>query len=356
MALCHPIVEVDLGAIAQNYEMLNKCCPHYCGATVKANAYGLGAVKIARRLASNGCRQFFVASMAEGIDLRHNHIEADIFVFAGLSAEDTNSFIRHRLYPVLNSLTEIIQWGAVNPPQGAAIHIDTGMNRLGLDREDVAGLLNDVNLVQACGAGIIMTHLAVADSPADPRNRRQLERFREVRSHFPSLMTSIGNSAGVLNGAEYSGDLARPGIGLYGGNAYTDQKNPFLPVVRLVAPLLQIRKLSIGDCVGYAGAFRAEKEMIIGAVGIGYADGVSRNLSKDATLVVHGLRRQILGRISMDTIMVDLSGTALGDLQAGMPVEIIGEAGVDIFAEWADTNSYEILTGLGARIERRYHG
>lgn len=354
MTLDQPTLEIDLNAIEMNYAYLQRACPAECGAVVKADAYGLGAARVSSYLASKGCRSFFVATKHEGITLRKTLRDETIYVLSGIARGEEATFLDHQLTPVLNSLDELTRWAAVNPPPGAAVHLDTGINRLGLDRVETAALVNRQELIKAAGVEILMTHYAFADAPDHPTNAEQLQRFKSVHENFPKLRTSIGNSAGLLNGPASAGDLARPGIGLYGGNPFSAKPNPMLPVTRLLAPIVQIKHLRKGDTVGYGGLYLAETNMRIGGLAIGYADGISRNLSADARVFVDGVACKILGRISMDTIVIDLSNPHLDKLAPGHPAEFIGATTLDQFSVWEKTFSYETLTSLGNRIKRVY--
>ncbi len=349
-----PTLHVDLSAIAENYNMLRKACPGECGATVKADAYGLGAIEVTRTLIKSGCTHFFVGTKKEGFDLRQHFPNIEIYVFSGALPGEEEDFIDGRLLPVLNSIDAIEKWRKVHPPAGAILHIDTGMNRLGLDPIEAQKLVTTPSLLDGAGVTKIMTHLSHASCVNAPENDQQLARFATFTDAFPMLETSIANSAGILNGLKYCGDLARPGIAIYGGSPYSDQKNPMRQTVRLTAPLLQKRYLKAGDTVGYDGLYTAPKDMTIGAVGFGYADGAPRALNKDAVFHIDGVSCSVLGRMSMDLLMVDLSNHDHEPYSLGQPVELIGKTSLDQFAAWSNTISYEILTGLGQRVSRRY--
>ena len=349
-----PTLRVDLGSIARNYSALRSRCPGECGATVKANAYGMGATHVVRALSLAGCRRFFVATLNEGVALRLSLSEGEIFVFSGFEQKDAATFRDSRLHPVLNSLEEINAWADTGPPPGAAIHVDSGMNRLRLDRGEARELMQRPSLIEDAGASILMTHLAFADMPGDARNLEQVAYFRTIASAFPRLQTSIGNSAGILNGAEFIGDLGRPGLGLYGCNPRDLENNALSPSIELIAPLLQTRTLSAGDSVGYGGLFRAREDMVIGAVGIGYADGLPRSLKQGTAFFVDGRPCKLLGQVSMDTILIDLSSTSSTKIPRGAPVEILGTTPPDALAQLSQRTAYELLTGIGDRVRREY--
>ena len=229
------------------------------------------------------------------------------------------------------------------------------MNRLGLRAADVDALTKRRDLLDALTLDFVMTHLACADEPAHPMNAEQLARFEKVRALVPRVRTSIGNSAGTLLDAAHRGDLARPGIALYGGNPFGDRPNPTEAVVTLTAPILQIHEVGEPEPVGYGATYVAAPPARIAIVGIGYADGYPRNLGNRGTAAVNGQRVPVVGRVSMDLISVDISGIPPDGVEVGAAVELIGPAvAVDEVAEAADTISYEILTGLGRRLAREY--
>ncbi|MEZ5559306.1 MAG: alanine racemase [Pseudomonadales bacterium] len=348
-------LRIDLGALAANYRLLARAArPGRCAGVVKADGYGLGAAQVARRLHADGCRDFFVASAREGAELRATLADARIFVFEGVRAEDLRLLVEARLTPVLNQPLDARRWRDAGAPSAVAVHVDTGMHRLGFLPEEVTrDALGDLEIV------LLLTHLACADEPEHPLNADQLNRFAAVRQRFPAVPVSIGNSAGVLQGVARCGDLGRPGIALYGGNPFVGavaaELAPGLrPVATLEGQILQLRRVAAGESVGYGAAYRAPDERRIAVVGLGYADGLPRLLSNRGEVWVSGRRRPILGRVSMDLTVVDVTGLDVG---VGDWVEFMG-AGVtvDEVAGWAETIAYEVLTGLGRRPERSYLG
>lgn len=317
-----------------------------CGAVVKADAYGLGVGPVVETLFGEGCRDFFVATLDEGIAVRRLAAGGRVYVLAGpLDDADADTMADARLLPVLNDADQAKCWRARGP---AAVHVDTGMNRLGfspqaIDSETFAGM--DVCL--------LMSHLANADEPSDPANARQQSRFEAVKALFPNVRTSFGNSAGALSGTE--SDLPRPGIALYGGNPFSYQPNPMRTVATLQSRVVALRRVPHGESVGYGGTYAANGDMRIAVLGIGYADGVSRLVSPRAEVVHGGALLPVVGRISMDLMQVD--ATAAEGIAVGDWVEIFGATvSIDDFAAWADTISYEVLTGIGRRVGRCYIG
>lgn len=318
---------------------------------MKANAYGLGVERVATSLADAGCKTFFVAALAEALELRALLPSVTIYVFSGVDAQSAPILRSNAIHPVLNTLEQIQLWAATAPPCGAAIHVDTGMNRLGLSAEEAATLQANPDLLRSCGAALLMTHLACADTPPHTLNAQQHSRFAALAKAFPQLKTSISNSAGALNTAK-GNDIARPGIGLYGGNPRPAMDMALKPVITLTAPILQIRTITAGESVGYGASFTAQHPMQTATVGIGYADGMMRAMSGKGYAYVGGKACPVLGRISMDSLVIDV--TDASGAQVGGEAELLGRTTVNDMAHWAGTISYEILTGLGARIKRRY--
>ncbi|HEX7034458.1 MAG TPA: alanine racemase [Pseudomonadales bacterium] len=340
-------LRIDLGALVANYARCrNAARPGTSAAVVKADAYGLGAEPVARALWAAGCRDFFVATAAEGTALRGGLPEAAIYVFEGARSDSVAELLAARLVPVLNHPAQLELWRRAAGGRPAAVHVDTGMNRLGFPAESSVDAFSGVNVC------LLVTHLACADQPDHPMNRRQLERLASVRRAFPGVPVSVGNAAALLCGGELVGDLGRPGIGLYGGNPYLGRPNPMRPVVTLEGRILQIRQVRAGESIGYGAAFTAREDMRVAVVGLGYADGLPRLLSNRGEAAFGGRRCPIVGRISMDLTTVDVSAVT-ADVDDW--VEFIGPTiPVDQVAEWAETIGYEVLTGLGRRPHRIY--
>lgn len=346
-----PVLHVDLAALTGNWRTFKAQVGNDIGATVKANAYGLGVEPVAKTLLKAGCSTFFVATLNEGLGLRQIAPKARIFVFSGIGTEDIPAFQEAQLTPVLNTLDEVQLWAAVSPAPGAALHVDTGMNRLGCAPSDITALAAAPDLVERAGLRILMSHLSCADTPEHPLNIAQQEAFKAIAAMFPQLSPSLSNSAGALNDV-LAADLARPGIGLYGGNPRPALAMPLKPVIRLTAPVLQTRALSKGDSVGYGADFTAAYDMSVATLGIGYGDGLPRSVSGHGHVYLGDTPCAILGRVAMDSIVVDLGSAPVP--KRGDHAEVIGRTSINEMARWASTISYEILTGLGQRVERRY--
>jgi alanine racemase len=347
---------VRLGAIAENYRTCRRLAGRAVAAgVVKADGYGMGAAPVARTLAAQGCGTFFVARLEEGITLRPVVPKARIFVFDGAREASVAALVTHNLTPVLNSLDEIALWSQQARGRDAAIHIDTGMSRLGLSPSELSVLaaetgqrLAGLNLV------LVMSHLACAEECESPMNREQLGRFRAGLAQLPPAPASLSSSGGILLGQDYAFDLVRPGLALYGGNPCAGRPNPFAVVARLTARILQLRRVDKGECVGYGATFQVEQPMRLATVALGYADGLLRALGNRGAGAIGGRKAPIVGRVSMDLMTLDV--TDMPDLVPGAEVELLGDTvRLEDVAQAAGTASYEVLTRLGgARIPRTY--
>ncbi|UCG73329.1 MAG: alanine racemase [Chromatiales bacterium] len=347
---------VDLDALAANFAVLTGlAAPARCAAVVKANAYGLGLEPVARKLDAAGCDCYFVANLAEALTLRAILPVADIYVFEGSWPGQEAAFVASELRPVINTLEQFERWAALPAPAPCALQVDTGMSRLGLS-------LADARQLAARGLGqvavdYLVTHLACADEPGHAVTPAQLTRFDEARVLFPGLPTSLGNTAGITQGEATRGDLVRAGIGLYGGNPSAQVPNPFHVVANLEGRVLQVREVGVGATVGYGAEFRVRETARLATLGLGYADGYPRSLGNRGYAVVDGHRLPVVGRISMDSLVIDVTSLPPGSRAAGDLVQLVGgDAHLDEIAGLAGTISYELLTGLGARLERCYRG
>ena len=360
------ILTVDLDALAANHALLReKASGTEVSAVVKADAYGLGLGPVARRLRAEGCRTFFVADANEGRALRAILPDATIYVLNGIFPGTAGLYAEARLRPVLASLAELAEWHEAGAPLPAALHFDTGMNRLGMSAEDAARIAQDEALTAGVEIALVMSHLACSDDAAHPQNARQLSRFTEIwerlRSRFPAAIASLANSGGIWLGADYHFSLVRPGVSLYGGNPLSGKANPFRPVVRAEARVIALRKVEPGETVGYGATWGHQGPRRVAILGAGYADGYFRALSSgtgpESGGVVHigGAACPIAGRVSMDMVAVDVSGLPEGAVKRGDMAELIGpHITVDDVGLRAGTLGYEILTALGRRYMRRY--
>ncbi len=333
-------------------------------AVVKADGYGLGALRVAPALAAAGCDCFFVARLEEGIALRPAVPQARIVVMDGAPRDAVPALLSHRLTPALNSLSDIAAWSgaatAARTTLDAIVHVDTGMNRLGLPPDELAVLSAEHHRrLAGLRLALVMSHLACADDAGAKAamNGLQLDRFRAALAMLPPAPASLAASSGIMLGRDYHFDLVRPGVALYGANpqAHEGKPNPMCTAAVLTARVLQVRRIDLGDSVGYAATFRARRPTMIATVALGYADGIPRAASNRGAAAIGGVRVPYAGRISMDLLTLDVT-----DLPAspspGDAVEILGDTiSLEEAAGAAGTNAYEILTRLG-RMPRHYSG
>jgi alanine racemase len=335
-----------------------------CAAAIKADAYGTGQAKVGPALYAAGCRTFFVALPTEAIELRRILPHAVIYVLDGLFPNTSNHFLDHDLRPVLGSLEELAEWTDLCEAAGrsfpAAVHVDTGIHRLGLSAAQFAATITDRTFSGPFEPSLVMSHLACGSAPDHPMNLRQLELFREITAPVSHIPRSLANSAGVLMGPDYHFDLVRPGIALYGGKAIDTEPNPMTPVARVEARLMMVRDVPQGDTIGYGAMQTAKRPLKNAIVAAGYADGLLRRASSTddrsgGFAVIGGHRAPILGRISMDMITLDVTDVPPELLKRGTFVEMLGpEVAAADLAAYAETIDYEYLTSLGHRYERVY--
>ena len=349
-------LDVDLGAVAANYRWFVRAAEGAsCAACVKADAYGLGLTPVASTLWQSGCREFFVASVGEGAALRAVLPQAVIYVLNGYLPPELPTLRAAHLVPVLNDPSQVATFEADFPPGApAALQIDSGMTRLGLDIGDLSAL--GARWRQPGAIALLLSHLACAEDPAHPLNRQQLDRFAGAWQALGRPRASLANSSGALLGPDWHFDLIRPGAGLYGLNPQPHSPNPLRPVVRLTAPVLQVRDIREDTSVGYGASYRMTAPGRIATVACGYADGYPRAASNRAAALVDGRRVPLIGRLSMDLLMLDVSALPAGTPQPGDAIELLGAGyDVDALAEAAGTIGYELLTHLGRLSRRRYH-
>lgn len=352
---------IDLGALRDNYLSLAALAPaSQTAAVVKADAYGLGADIVSQTLFEAGCRNFFVAHIDEALALRIRlSAEAQIFVLNGLQPGNETSCAAMAITPVLNSLEQIAQWSGHARKLGktltAAVQIDTGMCRLGLSPGELEILSAEPQLLDGIEIAFVMSHLACADEPDHVSNAAQLAVMRKAATAFPETPVCFSNSGGIFLGIDYHNALLRPGIALYGGAPSAAGPNPMKPVVRLDLAVIQTRTVPAGSLVGYGGSFTASGPMRLATIAAGYADGLPRSLSNRGAAWYNGVRLPIVGRVSMDSIILDISALPEGALTQGSLVQMIGpDQTLEDIAEDAGTIAYEILTSLGRRYRRSY--
>jgi len=352
---------IDLTAIARNYEKLvAEVAPARAAAVVKADAYGLGANRVAARLYQQGCRHFFVAQFVEALRLQPIlTADATVYVLNGLQPGNETACAEHGIVPVINSLEQLQRWSETAKALGhklpAALQFDTGMSRLGVPPAERAAVASLLRASGGIDVQFIMSHLASADETGSEQNGSQLAEMNRITAEFPEFDLCFANSGGIFLGRPYHGVLARPGIALYGGAPTANQPNPMEPVLRLDVAVVQTRTVSAGARVGYSGTHVASGETRLATIAAGYADGLPRCLSGRGAVYCDRIRLPIVGRVSMDSITIDISALPEGRLHLGSLVEVLGpNQTLEDLARDAGTISYEILTGLGQRYERQY--
>ncbi|MDL2410226.1 alanine racemase [Rhizobium calliandrae] len=351
---------VDLAALGRNYARLAKMvAPALAAAVVKADAYGIGAERVAKTVYEQGCRHFFVAQFVEAMKLRPAvPQDARIFVLNGLQPGNEDICAYEDIIPVINSIEQWRNWSRTARRLGrrlpAAVQFDTGMSRLGLPPEERPLLAEDLTYRSDVEILFLMSHLASADDDESTQNWEQLEELRRIAEEFPGHDLSFANSGGVFLGNPYHSALARPGIALYGG-APSNATRPMEPVVRLDVAVVQTRTVPAGTKVGYGGIHVTAKQTRLATIAAGYADGLPRSLSDRGAVYFDGVRLPIVGRVSMDSITIDVSALPEGAIGIGSLVEVLGpNRTLEDVAREAGTICYEILANLGRRYHRQY--
>lgn len=360
------VLTVDLDAIIANWRKLEKTAvPAECSAVIKADAYGCGAEQVARALNKAGCKTFFVATIEEARKVRAAVPEPAIYVLGGYFQNTGEHYAQINCRPVIGDLNELAEWDVfcrrTGWTGGAAIHIDTGMNRLGLTLAEAQAIIPRINAGDH-GITLVMSHLVSAEQLNSPVNAKQLAAFRGIASEFSGVPAALANSSGVFLGAPFQFDMVRPGAALYGVNPTPEADNPMQPVVDLKARIVQIRNIERGESVGYGGTWTARRPTKLAIIAVGYADGYFRAASSNdgtrgAEVIVAGKRCPVAGRVSMDLIAIDITDLPPNAARRGHMVTLLGEGiTVDELAHHFGTIGYEVLTSLGRRYARIYKG
>ena len=358
------VLTVDLAAIVANWRKLGShAIPADCAAVVKADAYGCGITQVSRALARAGCRTFFVATLDEARAVRDVTPTSAIYVLDGFFPGSGDLYAKYDCRPVIGDATELAEWDAFRAITGwdgpAAIHIDTGMNRLGFRIVDAQSLEPRIKNGNH-GFSLVMSHLVSAEMLGDPVNGRQVATFRDIASVFSGIPASLANSSGIFLGSQFHFDLVRPGAALYGVNPTPESDTPMQPVLDLKVRVAQVRNIEKGETVGYGGTWTARHPTRLAIVAAGYADGYFRAAGgidnvRSAEAIVAGQRCPIAGRISMDLMAIDITELPPSAIRRGGMVTLIGEGiTVDELAHHFGTIGYEVLTSLGHRYTRVY--
>jgi alanine racemase len=345
---------LNLDTVINNYQTLaGQSSRADCAAVVKANAYGMGMAEIAKALYENTkCRTFFVANLYEAVTLRSHVKDADIYVFNGLFDDQVDCYLEHNIRPILNELSQVKLWQGKKEP--CAIHFDTGINRLGFNEDDTERFLGsgyDLNL------SLILSHFIRSDEADHNDNKKQLERFTKIRNELPNSPASLCNSAGIYLGEEYHFDLLRPGIMLYGGNP---RAIPLPADIRLVfdikVRILQIRNIKKDMTVGYNATWQAQKNSRIALLNVGYADGYLTLNSNKGKVWLNGEIVPVIGKVSMDMVAIDITGSKFDKIAVLDEVELLGpNIPLEMASEVSSLGQYELLTGVGNRFHKNYN-
>ncbi len=354
--ISHPVVDIDLEALCRNYRRLAAASPGAeAAAVVKCDAYGLGLAPGARALAQREhCRSFFVAYAQTGASLRQALLtiapEAAIYIFNGPAPDTLDQYAAHRLTPVLNTFDQARLWARAFPGAVAALHVDTGMNRLGL----APGEIDAVRRIDGLNIALLMSHFACASTPGSPMLAEQAAAFEEIAAFFPNARRSLASTGGALIHHAYGLDMTRLGVGLYGVGPFDGAHPNIEPVATLKAPVIQTRVIAPGESVGYDRTFVATRKTELATVALGYGDGYLRAGSNGARAFIGGAPCPLVGRISMDLIVIDVTDApetvAVGDLAEFFGRRML----IEDAAAACGTIGYELLTGLGGRVQRRY--
>lgn len=358
------VLTINLSAITANWVALGReAMPAECAAVVKADGYGCGIEAVARTLNRAGCKTFFVADLAEAQRVRAVAQNSAIYVLNGLLPGTAAAYADIHAQPVIGSLVELAEWDAFCSANqwrgGAALHVDTGMNRLGISADEAAALAPRIR-TENHGISLLMSHMACSEQPEHPLNDRQIQLFRDVRMLYRGIPGSLANSSGIFLGAGAHCDMVRPGAALFEVNPTPGRRSPVQPVIELRAHVVQVRNVPKGETVGYSATWTAKHATRIAVVAVGYADGYPRAASASdttpgAAAIVAGQRCPLAGRVSMDLLAIDITGLQDHAVRRGDFVTLIGDQiDIDHLAAAAGTIGYEVLTSLGRRYHRIY--
>jgi alanine racemase len=352
---------IDLGAVVHNWNYFRaQASQAVVASVVKANAYGLGIEAIVSALRQAGCTQFFVATVEEGLRVRAVAPNALIFVFEGLLAANIPHYISGKLVPIIGDLGHLQTWCARTESEDFGLHLETGINRYGLNEAEIASAM-EVMAARSRNPCLLISHFACADMADHVMNLRQIDQFEKLTAAMPNIQRSLCNSAGVFLGPAAHHQQVRAGIGLYGGLSRDLSNDILKPVVRMEVKIMQIKHITKGEAVGYGASHHLKRDTKLAICGAGYADGIMRSISsfddqeKPFYGALGGERVPLIGRVSMDAVAFDVTDIAPEQIGRTDWVELIGQCcPLEEFAQAANTISYEILTRLGNRFQRKY--
>lgn len=335
-------LKLDRQALQDNWRWLQDKAGVPAGAAIKADGYGTGANAVMAALGEAGCRTFFVSTYSEAAELGEAGPGIELLVLHGVGPDDLDQALESPARPVLNSVSQVKRWKDGAPGRSADVMVDTGMNRLGLRTDEL-------DCLDGLAIDTLHSHLACADEDS-PANARQLADFREIAARVEARRYSLANSAGICLGRDYSFDLVRPGIALYGGIPRREAAGNIRQVARVEAQVVQRRTIRAGECCGYGGTFRADGDTEAAIVNIGYADGYLRGFSSSGTAFAGEFALPVLGRVSMD--LLALGCDSVPGLKEGDWVEM--DYDLATASKQSGLSQYELLTTLGSRHERTW--
>jgi len=358
MQYSHSKVIVNLSNIKNNLNIIKKFSNTIICPVIKANAYGLGDIPIAKFLIKNKCKDFWVANIIEALKIKKNVPNINIYVANGLNKNEEKIFLKNKFIPVLNTYEQFKKWtNFLNKKKvfkELAIQVDTGMCRSGFQNEDILKLRNDRSILQKFKEIIIFTHLASADEKKSRYNNDQKNKFLKIKSmfQFQNCKFSLAASGGIFLGKDYHFDMVRPGIALYGGKLFFNKK--LKNVVSLISPVIQINFLKKGETAGYNQTYKAKKNVVTATIPLGYADGVKIKISNIGHVFYKNIKLPMIGRISMDLMIIDITKVK-NKIKIGDYLEVFGKnISLDDFARISDTSPYDIITSISDRCEKVY--
>ena len=361
------ILNISLDIIKSNWRNLNNASNGKAAAVIKANSYGLGMLQIAKSLIDAGCRYFYVANTEEAIILRKENPskEISIAIFEGFFEGTELIYKNNNLIPVINNLIQLKRLkkynnlNKKNDPIKAILNIDTGMNRLGLEYSEVDFLYTNRSILENIKWDFIMSHLTNSSDPENNSNVEQLKKIKLFSKLIPNTKLSLANTGGILLGKNYCLDQTRPGIGLYGIDSHGKSidilsKKLEIPF-ELHCPIIQIRNVGVGEKISYGGIDTTIRKSKLATIGIGYADGWLRLLKKNSSFLIDDQTCKIIGNITMDSFMIDITSIKVNTLKEGCHINLINNSNLKYILKDSKIISYEFLTGIGNRVIRKYN-
>ena len=357
------ILKISLDDIKFNYKLLNRASKGKAAAVIKANAYGMGVINVAKALLDTGCYYFYVANINEGIELRKrfNSKKISIAIFEGYLEGNQKIYTEYNLTPILNNLEQVFRlkkYTIEGVGAKAILNIDTGMNRLGLIKNESDILVNNREIMNGIEIDYIMSHLAYAEQNEDENNLKQLSKIIDFSKYFPNIKISLANSNGIKLGSKFCLDQTRPGIGLYGidnfGKSFYLYSKKLKFPLKLLAPIIQIKNAKAGESISYGGVDTLKRNSKLATIGIGYADGWLRLLKPNCTFLVENENCKILGNITMDSFVLDITDIKEKKFKEGDYICLLDNSNIENILRNNSIISYELLTLLGDRLLRDY--